>query len=493
VNRINLKKYFLKQFRQLPKNLQEKPLFFALSGGRDSTVLAHVALSIKGELPPLHFVHVNYHLRVPDSDREEAFLAHWAKTQGIEFHVKRFYPKSKPRNLQEWARERRYRFFSECIRKHSGGKGLLCLGHHQRDQVETILERMIQGTGLKSWGGMDVLRDFEDRKTLKLKCPLKVFRPFLELPFGAIQSYAQHHRLKFYQDLSNLKPLYLRNRIRLKILPLLENENPQIQRSLTRLAQQGREAHLDLEGRARNWLKRQGRVHGSSRKISRLSLIKFSPARTRVVLEQWIRNFMPEHRSLGKLIDTLQELLGEKGKEGEVRLSPPLLIKVEKEFLRLTLRNKKKKNDDNFKNISKLPENKAYWVREAGQHTFPELKQILEVTPLKNFSREAVLDSPRSKNLAYIDGQSLLFPLRLSKAQNGLRFVPLGMRGSKSLRRFLMDQKVPRKKRQPWVLYNAKNMPIWILGFRLDDRAKVRRQSQEVYRLRLRRIQKPKS
>src|SRR5262245_54877168 len=130
---VDLKKRFWREFQALPESYRKSPIFLALSGGKDSTAMAHVALSLRSKLPPLHFLHVNYHLRLPDSDQEEKFLRNWAKREGIPFHVQRLYPKDKPKNLQDWARRQRYQFFRAVMEKQKGS-GLVCLAHHQNDQ-----------------------------------------------------------------------------------------------------------------------------------------------------------------------------------------------------------------------------------------------------------------------------------------------------------------------------------------------------------------------
>jgi tRNA(Ile)-lysidine synthase len=251
----------------------------------DSSVLAAVALELKNELPPLHFAHVNYHLRKPDSDHEEKFLATWAKKEKIAFHVKRFFPKKKPANLQAWAREKRLNFFSETIGKLKKGEGIVWVAHHQQDQAETILQRILRGASMRGLGGMEVLDQIGR---------LKLFRPFLEVPHHAIAKYARVHRLKFHHDKSNDEPLYLRNRVRHQILPLFLKENPQSIEVLAALGQNARETTQTLDILAHEWLRRAIKIEEDRAQIP-LNLLQPLPSGLiRSICEQF---FLAHHFS----------------------------------------------------------------------------------------------------------------------------------------------------------------------------------------------------
>jgi tRNA(Ile)-lysidine synthase len=326
VTLVDLKKRFWNEYRSLPESCRKAPIFLALSGGKDSTALAHVALSLRNKLPPLHFLHVNYHLRVPDSDREEKFLRDWARDEAVPIHVKQLRPKAKPRNLQDWARVQRYQFFRSVIQEVGKKGGVLCLAHHQDDQVETVLMRLLTGSGLKALGGM--------RTVEKNGEGIFYFRPFLEVPGSAIGTYLQAHGLKFCHDVSNDGLDYLRNRLRLRILPQLEAENPQAVDALIGLGRKAREAQEALEQLAETWLAQRGRVL-RKRELPRTALEALPPALRLTVLEAWLRGPLKETRNLGKILDMAQQALVRAGSEQTIALPQRLELKLSSRTIRI--------------------------------------------------------------------------------------------------------------------------------------------------------------
>jgi tRNA(Ile)-lysidine synthase len=323
---VDLKKRFWREYQNLPEACRKGPMFLALSGGKDSTALAHVALGLRGKLPPLHFLHVNYHLRIPDSDREELFLRKWAKREGVAFHVKQLHPKAKPNNLQDWARRERYQFFCRLILEVGEGSGVVCLAHHQGDQAETILMRLMTGSGLKALGGMRTL----EKNGSGTFC----FRPFLGVPAKAMATYLNAHHLKFRHDKSNEGDAYLRNRLRHQILPRLEAENPRAVEALIRLGQKARGAQEALEDLARDWLARFGRGQPVF-EISRPALDGLPQALRLTVVETLLRGQLKETRSLGKILLGLQNSLSRPYSEQAIPLAQGIELKLSPETIRI--------------------------------------------------------------------------------------------------------------------------------------------------------------
>jgi tRNA(Ile)-lysidine synthase len=315
LKKVDLKKRTLKEIRGLPVKIQSFPVYLAVSGGPDSTALAHVILSLKKHLGPIHWLHVNYHLRAPDSDREEEFLRQWAKKEGIPLHVKRVQPRRKPRNLQDWARRIRYDYFSKVIQSLSPGKGILMVAHHREDQAETILSRLMMGAGLKALGGMQVL---EGRQNYFL------FRPFLSVPKKALETYLGAHRLTYCLDRSNEGGSYLRNRIRLEIWPLLERENPQVASALIQMGERARQGGKYIEEDARRWRRR----HQKNGSISRAALAAKPPILRQAVLEDWLRELLPSSRNLGRLVGAVDLALDSNRKMQGIPLPNKLSLEI---------------------------------------------------------------------------------------------------------------------------------------------------------------------
>lgn len=331
---VDLKKHFLREYHALPESYREGPLFLALSGGKDSTVLAHVALSLKTRLPPIHFLHVNYHLRGKESDLEEIFLREWARKAKVPIWIKALRPKRKPKNLQDWARRERYQFFQGIISKKGKGEGILCVAHHRQDQEETILMRLLTGGGLKALGGM---RGFECNG-FGVPC----FRPFLGVSPAALATYRKSRSLKICHDSSNDRLDYLRNRIRHRLLPAMAAENRKVGERLISLGRQCREAQEALELMALQRLNGNGQNQGAAGKsLDRALLSQCPKAMQGAILEQFLRPHLSKTRNMGRTLEAVAQAL----QKGRPRQDFPLPEGRQLKLLPETLRIIGKKAD----------------------------------------------------------------------------------------------------------------------------------------------------
>ncbi len=188
----------------------------AYSGGRDSTALLHSTLATA----PEHGVEVvALHVHHGLSPHADAWLAHceahcrrWAKAgKPVEFSSYRVDSRAaKGQSVEAWAREVRYHALRELALAH--GASVVLLGHHQRDQAETLLLQALRGAGVAGLAGMprSVLRD-----------GIAWHRPWLNKPRAEIEAYVRRHRLEHIEDDSNADPRFARNRLRLQVWPAL--------------------------------------------------------------------------------------------------------------------------------------------------------------------------------------------------------------------------------------------------------------------------------
>lgn len=206
-------------------------LLVACSGGADSVTLFHLLRELAPRLEiRLSLVHFDHGLR-PGSEKDLEFVRETARHFHVPFYgAKR---KSQPRSFdkhlspEEAAREARYYFFEQTAKKARIHK--MALAHHRDDQAETVLMRMVQGTGLR---GLQGIRPVIQRKGLTL------IRPLFETSRLQIRGFLKRRSIAFREDPTNRSEKFLRNRIRRRLLPLLEREfNPQIRESLCRLAE----------------------------------------------------------------------------------------------------------------------------------------------------------------------------------------------------------------------------------------------------------------
>lgn len=197
-------------------------LFCGVSGGIDSMVLLHAAVRFRRQNDPhrpLSVLHLNHSLRGKESDLDEEFVQSVAASLGLEFHSARLSWEGE-RPTQASCRARRLEFFRKTLR---APEDRIFLAHHQGDQAETILMRMIRGSGLRGLKGMAPVSG-------------KMIRPFLDLSRGEIEAAASDWGVEWREDSSNESAKYERNWIRHEVMPLLEKRRPGASKKIAALA-----------------------------------------------------------------------------------------------------------------------------------------------------------------------------------------------------------------------------------------------------------------
>lgn len=211
---------FQKVLREQLQLLPEQKVLAAVSGGRDSVVLAHL---LKKSHQNFVIAHVNYGLRGAASQQDAAFVKQLAADLQVAYFEKCCDPADFQQNLQEKAREVRYSWFAElCEAQQLAG---VLLGHHQQDQAETVLLALLRGRGSKAVQGM------QQQNQLRL-------RPLLDFTASEIAAYAQEAGLKWVEDASNQQDDYERNYLRLNVKPLLDARFNRWEDLVARQAQQ---------------------------------------------------------------------------------------------------------------------------------------------------------------------------------------------------------------------------------------------------------------
>lgn len=218
--------------------LVERPasVLLAVSGGCDSVALACGWLELAGRRGDrLAVAHFDHRMR-PESGRDAEFVSAFAARWGIEFHSER--AASTGRCSEESARRRRYAFLARAARQL--GFSYVAVAHTADDQVETVLQAILRGTGLAGLGGMPAARSLDGHT--------RVVRPMLTIARHCAKAFLDERGQAYCTDTSNRDTSYTRNRIRHELLPLLRQEfNPRVDAALTRLAEIARLATAHLE------------------------------------------------------------------------------------------------------------------------------------------------------------------------------------------------------------------------------------------------------
>ncbi len=440
----------------------EDRVVVGVSGGPDSVALLHILKELAPRLKiSLSLAHLNHGFRGKDSDKDAEYVQELALKLGLPIIVEsRDVPafiKKDGLSPEDGARRARYDFFNKVVTRLKANK--VALGHNADDQAETVLMRLLRGSGREGLGGIPPVRE------LKPGSRVEIIRPLIEATREEIERYLKENRIKSRLDASNIEPVYLRNRIRVKLLPLLTKYNPNIKSILIRTAQILGEEDRYLEGIVDKHLKRivkKGR-EGIILDIIKLSSLSLSIQRRilRETLEVIKGNKLDIQFSH---IDDILDLLKARGRTS---LDLPGNILVTKEYRRLSLGFKKEKKAPSFNYPLKVP----------GITKIPEIGLSFRAKVLNK--RPKALKGG-SKKRAYFDYQRTKAPLSLRNREEGDRFQPLGMRGSKKLKDFFIDEKIPLEEREKTPLLLSKKEIIWVVGHRISDKAKVTNKTKKI-------------
>jgi tRNA(Ile)-lysidine synthase len=437
-------------------------LIVGVSAGVDSMVLLHVLYACRQEFAfSLIVAHVNHGLRPKEAEKEAELVQKEAKRLGLpyeyaHFNVKEF-QKMGGFSPQDAARRVRFHFLNSLLKKHGANK--IALGHHADDQVETVLLRLIRGAGLMGLKGMLPMREG------------KVIRPLLEVWREEIESFAREKAIPYLVDSSNLNGTYLRNRIRLHLVPFVEKEyQPNFREIVLRATAILREENDYLERGADE----------AYRKIVQedkdILSFQFSQYQSLHKAIQW--------RLIQKMLVRIygEEGIMEDGEGLEVNVifmklqqrSPSSLLELphgvcfERRYDRVSLRRGRVEAVPPFE--VELISPGCTFVQEIGK----------EVVIEETHKNDEFGYLNESSNTAFLDHQSLQFPLKIRNFRPGDRFQPLGVKGTQKLKEFFIDHKIPRFERPKIPLLISGEMIAWIVGYRIDERVKISERTQRV-------------
>jgi tRNA(Ile)-lysidine synthase len=235
----------------------------ACSGGADSTGLLHLLLELRDELGlVLSVVHFNHQLRGAEADQDEHFVAELAHRHDLEFHLGSAdtaqYSRDKHLSLEAAARDLRYAFFADLASAvpDKGMPNKIATAHTLDDQTETVLMRIIRGTGLRGLGGIHprVLVEGSENENGQ-ECSAEVVRPLLPFRHGQIEAYLRAAGQEWREDSSNTDLRFTRNRVRVQLLPILEQQfNPAVAESLAELADIARAEEEYWQNEVAGWM-----------------------------------------------------------------------------------------------------------------------------------------------------------------------------------------------------------------------------------------------
>jgi tRNA(Ile)-lysidine synthase len=437
-------------------------LVVGVSAGVDSMVLLHF-LNACRQIFDLSLVvaHVNHGLRPDESEKEAAFVQEECERLRLPFEYGTFntkeFQKVRKFSLQEAARRLRFLFFEQVRQKYDAQK--IALGHQADDQVETVLLRLMRGTGLQGLKGILPIREG------------KVIRPLLEVWRHEIEAFAVKSNIPFRVDSSNLREDYLRNRLRLSLIPLLEREyQPNFKETLLRTSTILREENDYLEKEAEKVY--QNMVEGKADALTFQYPVYRSlhPAIQWRVVQKMLRTVYGEEREDLEISQTFKRL---KQPPPSFVLEFPLGICMEKKYEAISLGKKKMETIPPFE-VEIVSPGRTF-IKEIGREVVTEEMDVEGQSGMPRVSPETVL----------LDYQALRFPLRIRNFRPGDRFQPLGVKGSQKLKEFFIDHKIPRFERSKIPLLISGERIVWVVGHRIDECVRISEATKRILKVNL--------
>ena len=411
-------------------------IIVGLSGGMDSMVLLDI-LTLLGY--SCIAAHCNFHLRGEESNRDEIFVKKWCKSIDIPFTSINFdtnqYALDRKISIEMAARELRYNWF-ETLRKHYQAN-YIAVAHHKDDSVETVLLNLIRGTGIKGLTGISAKNGH-------------VVRPLLCIPRLEIEKYILERDIPHVTDSTNSEDLYLRNSLRLNVLPLLETLNPSVKDTIYRTSRNLTEAEKIYSESIQKSIKDVF----SDNKIDINKLRQTASPRSVLFELLTTYNFTPSTiEDISESIDSISGKIFYSDSGSDLKKKKYRLIKDRNYFLL-----------DVVNDI--INDNQTYLIEEeTTEIDFPINLKIREISSPKDI----IYDS----RFLYIDADKIKYPLVLRKWRSGDWFIPFGMKGRKKLSDYFSDRKFSLKdKEDAWLLASGDDI-VWIVGERNDNRFRI--------------------
>ena len=417
--------------------LADQKILVACSGGLDSIVLLHLLQEIG---LTLGVAHCNFKLRGAHSDADLSFVETIAANLGVPVFTTVFdtktYAKTQGVSTQVAARELRYEWFYSTAR--ANGYDRIATGHHADDDLETFFINLSRVTGLRGLTGIASTTE-------------QLIRPLLPFSRAQIMQFAKKQELFWREDSSNSTRDYLRNKLRLDVIPAFKGVNKTVLQNFKQTQQHLKESQALLE--------------------DYITLV------TKLVVSQTDAGYEIDIKQLQALPNTntlLFELLYPYGFTDFKAIASILESEVGKKVLSKQYVLHKDRNHLVLTTKEQVVDSRVYCI---------DAKQQSCTIPIKlNFTKVTQVGELEPHSL-YVDAAKLRYPLKVRAWRLDDVFHPFGMKGKKKLTKFFKDEKLSLlSKNSVWVLESGDEI-VWVIGLRPDDRYKVTSATKEVLKI----------
>jgi tRNA(Ile)-lysidine synthase len=451
-------------------------ILVALSGGPDSICLLHMLEQLKETYNiQLYAAHVNHCLRGDESEGDEKYVKSFCDKVGIPLYIKRVdinkYAKEKNLSSETAGREVRYSFFKELMIQLNGNK--VALAHNANDQAETLLMRIMRGTGIDGLKGILPVRD-------------NIFiRPILCLNRSEIECYCEENNLKPRIDSSNLENIYNRNKVRLELIPYIQkNFNPDIIKTLNRFAELATVDSNFIEELA------EEKYNIFAKKLeNKVVLEEHVFGEKEAVLSRIIRKAIINLLGTVNNFDSnhIYDIISLQRQGTGKRIMLPYNVVAENIYSSIHLYiNNKEDNKSTFDNFNSVIRKDDLKKAEQNNSTLTVSHEELGVlAEFRILHRNEELKFNADSLTKYFSYDNIEEDIIIRIRKDGDRFFPYGMKGQKKLKDYFIDLKIPKDERSLIPLLCIDNKIAWVIGYRTSDDYKVTKETKKILEVRI--------
>ncbi|MDF9795589.1 tRNA(Ile)-lysidine synthase [Catalinimonas alkaloidigena] len=423
------------------------PILLAVSGGVDSAVMADLFAEANFSFA---MAHCNFHLRAEESDGDETFVRQLASQYGVECYIQDFdtidYAEREKMSIEMAARKLRYAWFKSLLSQHN--YTYVATAHHKNDVLETVLFNLSRGTGIAGLHGIKPKKG-------------NVIRPLLFADRKQIENYAREKQLLWREDRSNQDEKHRRNLIRRKVIPVLEEVNPNLLQTMEISLERISETEDVFRAVVKDLRSVSVRSDGKDVYLN-IKILKNQPG-LKVILHELIKEYGFQYHQSREIAEAIKKR-EHNSQVGKVFDSSTHRLNIDRKELVIS------STTDYIASLYEI---------DGKEHTL----QTDEFT--LNFS---VLDAHKYKivplaNIAALDHEKLQFPLKLRTWKKGDHFFPLGMNRKKKLSDFMIDLKIPLNLKKRVMVLTSGNDIVWVVGQRIDHRYRVTENTKQVFEI----------
>lgn len=432
-----MEKQFAKYLREIVPEPKQGRFLLAVSGGMDSCALAHLFFRLHF---PFDMAHCNFHLRGDNSDLDMNFVTGLSKKYRTKLFIKEFdtfaIVAKTGKSVEMTARELRYEWFEEIGKEYD----YIVTAHHANDNAETVLMNLTRGTGLKGLCGIPVING-------------KIIRPMLRFPSSEIRRYVSLHQIAYRDDITNFSQQFHRNKIRLAIIPKLEEINPNFIHTNSHNTEIIKEQFNFYQSHIEQIRERLLRKYENGFAIDINDL--YNENYPHLILYEILNLFGFNAATIDKIASSLKAVSGKQ---------------FYSEFYYI------------LKNRDKLVILPISDKTELKTFVIPDIETMKKLgfdVELHNYQPDMIFD--KNPEIFYADAGKLIFPLQLRYWQKGDYFFPFGMKGKKKLSDFFINKKIDIIKKHTIPLLCCKNDIAWVVGLRADNRYKIEKDKTKTY------------